>query len=52
MLSDQQQCKCGRSPSGFCTGLHNMTNEQYQKHLQEQLKSLNEQAKPQLLKEG
>jgi hypothetical protein len=49
MVSDQQNCKCGRSQSGLCTGLHNMTNEQYLKYLQEQVKTLQEQAKPQLL---
>lgn len=45
----RKECKCGRSASGFCDGLHKMTNEQYQKHLDEQKKSLTEQAKPQLL---
>lgn len=26
-------CGCGRSPSGYCVGLHNMSEEQYQEHL-------------------
>jgi CDGSH-type Zn-finger protein len=43
------QCRCGRSPTGTCNGMHSMTNEQYQKYLQEQMKSLNEQTKPQFL---
>lgn len=47
--ANQTQCRCGRSPTGVCTGLHSMTNEQYQKYLQEQLKTLNEQTKPQFL---
>ena len=51
MVSDLQECKCGRSPTGACIGLHNMTNEQYKKYLDEQ-KVLTEQAKPQFLKEG
>jgi hypothetical protein len=33
-------------------GLHNMTNEQYKKYLEEQQKILSEQTKPQFLKEG
>ena len=52
MVSDMQECKCGRSPTGQCIGLHNMTNEQYKKFLEEQQKVLSEQAKPQFLKEG
>lgn len=43
------KCGCGRSPTGYCVGLHAMTNEQYKKYLEEQHKSLNEQVKPQLL---
>jgi hypothetical protein len=42
-------CGCGRSPTGVCTGLHKLTNEQYKAHLEEQKKQLNEQAKPQFL---
>ena len=45
----QVKCGCGRSPTGYCTGLHAMTNEQYKAHLEQQQKSLNEQAKPQFL---
>ena len=42
-------CGCGRSPTGYCTGLHSMTNEQYKAHVEQQQKSLNEQTKPQFL---
>jgi CDGSH-type Zn-finger protein len=28
-------CGCGRSPSGYCTGLHEMTEEQYENYLLE-----------------
>lgn len=54
-MSDQKEqkpCTCGRSPVGICVGLHNLTNEKYQKFLEQQQKNLNEQAKPQFLKEG
>ena len=47
--NNQAKCGCGRSPTGYCTGLHKMTNEQYKDHLQKQLKELNEQTKPQFL---
>ena len=43
------QCACGRSPVGHCVGLHALSNEQYQKYLEEQQKSLNEQVTPQFL---
>lgn len=26
-------CGCGRSPSGYCIGLHEMTEEQYEEYL-------------------
>jgi CDGSH-type Zn-finger protein len=26
-------CRCGRSPSGYCVGLHSMSEEQYQEYL-------------------
>jgi len=49
-MSDVKQvkCGCGRSPTGYCVGLHSMTNEQYKKHVEQQ--ALNENVKPQLLK--
>ena len=49
-MSDAKQvkCGCGHSPTGYCVGLHSMTNEQYKKHVEQQ--ALNENAKPQLLK--
>ena len=38
-------CGCGRSPTGFCTGLHKLTNEQYQlaRRLNEQKALLKEE---------
>ena len=38
-------CGCGRSPTGFCTGLHKLTNEQFQlsKRLNEQKTLLKEE---------
>ena len=45
----QYPCACGRSPSGYCIGLHAMTTEQYKRYLEEQQKTLNEQTKPQFL---
>jgi len=30
-------CGCGRSPTGFCTGLHSMTEQEYQDYLEDQL---------------
>lgn len=45
----QIKCGCGRSPTGFCTGMHSMTNEQYKKYLDQQQKQLNEQTRPQFL---
>ena len=45
----QYPCSCGRSPTGFCVGLHSMTNEQYKLHLEKQQKQLTEQTKPQFL---
>jgi len=48
--TNKNRCSCGRSPTGYCVGLHSMTNEQYKAHLDVQQKQLNEQVKPQLLK--
>jgi len=45
----QAKCGCGRSPTGYCVGLHAMANEQYKAYLEQQQKQLNEQTKPQLL---
>lgn len=38
-------CGCGRSPTGFCTGLHKLTNEQFQlaRRLNEQKEMLKEE---------
>lgn len=43
-------CGCGRSPTGICSGLHKLTNEQFKVYLEQQSKSLTEQTTPQLLK--
>jgi len=29
ILRDPKPCTCGRSATGFCTGLHRLTNEQW-----------------------
>jgi len=47
--ANQIKCGCGRSPTGVCTGLHKLTNEQFKVYLEQQQKSLNEQTKPQFL---
>ena len=46
-MSDRKECRCGRSPDGYCDGYHKMCNEEYKKFCAEQ--ALKEQAKPQLL---
>jgi CDGSH-type Zn-finger protein len=33
ITEEQVPCGCGRSPSGFCVGLHSMTEEEYQAYL-------------------
>lgn len=48
---DKIKCGCGRSQTGFCTGLHKMTNEQYQKHLQDQQLREQTESAPRLLNE-
>ncbi len=30
---DFGKCGCGRSPTGYCTGRHSLTEEQYQEAL-------------------
>ncbi len=32
--STQVKCGCGRSPSGFCSGLHSLTHEEWATHAQ------------------
>ena len=49
--SGLSKCACGRSPNGLCIGLHAMTTEQYKAYLEQQQKSLNEQTKPQFLRD-
>jgi CDGSH-type Zn-finger protein len=44
----QVQCRCGRSPTGFCNGMHGMSNLDYEKFCAQQ-EALKEQTKPQLL---
>ena len=33
---NQSPCGCGRSPSGFCVGLHSLTEDEWQDYLQKQ----------------
>ena len=35
MEEEKTPCGCGRSSTGFCTGLHEMTEEQYETYLME-----------------
>ena len=35
MEEEQTPCGCGRSSTGFCTGLHEMTEEEYETYLME-----------------
>ena len=47
----ENDCGCGRSPTGKCIGWHNLTNEEYEKKRKEyEQKQLNESA-PKLLKD-
>ena len=48
MSNIERGCSCGRNPTGSCTGLHKMSNEDYKKYLVQQ--TLKEQVKPELLK--
>jgi len=48
MNENAKKCGCGRSPTGYCTGLHGMSNEEYKKYAES--KQLKEQVKPELLK--
>ena len=36
MEEKKTPCGCGRSATGFCTGLHEMTEEEYESYLMEQ----------------
>lgn len=33
IIESKIPCGCGRSPSGFCTGLHSLTEEEYETYL-------------------
>ena len=33
ITEEQVPCACGRSTSGFCTGLHNLTQDEYNQYL-------------------
>jgi len=35
-------CGCGRSPTGYCIGLHEMNEEEYEKYLLGEFESDNE----------
>ena len=37
IIESKIPCGCGRSPSGFCTGLHSLTEEEYEFYLSEGL---------------
>lgn len=45
---EKKLCGCGRGLDGYCDGSHNLTNEQFQKKMQEQLLK---ESKQQLLNE-
>jgi CDGSH-type Zn-finger protein len=36
VMTEAKKCGCGRSTTGFCTGWHSLTNEQYLAKLNEQ----------------
>jgi hypothetical protein len=36
------ECGCGRSPTGECVGWHNLSEEEYQKKLEEYEKNKSE----------
>lgn len=48
MNENAKKCGCGRSQTGYCTGLHGMSNEEFKKYAES--KQLKEQVKPELLK--
>ena len=31
-IAEPAKCGCGRSPSGYCVGLHKLTSEEWNKH--------------------
>ena len=35
MTEEKTPCGCGRSATGYCTGLHEMTEEEYEAYLME-----------------
>ena len=37
---NQVPCGCGRSASGFCTGLHNLSEDEWQAKLEDDFKDL------------
>jgi CDGSH-type Zn-finger protein len=40
LTEEMVPCGCGRSSNGYCIGLHNMTEEQYQDYLMGQFDDL------------
>jgi hypothetical protein len=34
-MTENVECKCGRSPTGFCIGWHALTEEEYQEKIKE-----------------
>jgi CDGSH-type Zn-finger protein len=39
---EQVMCGCGRSSTGYCTGLHSLTEEEYEEYLLQGLHDLEE----------
>ena len=39
---EQVMCGCGRSSTGYCTGLHSLTEEEYEEYLLQGLNDLGE----------
>jgi hypothetical protein len=48
--STQVKCGCGRSPSGFCVGLHSLTTEEWAVHADNPAKPAKAPAKPKAAK--
>lgn len=42
MNEENVPCGCGRSATGFCTGLHEMSEEEYEEYLLQGLHDLEE----------
>jgi hypothetical protein len=51
VLTQQTTCGCGRSPSGFCVGLHKLSEEEWAKHEDNPNKSKPKRARSKKVKE-